>query len=123
MQFWAEPAVALFTDAARADGAAVIRLGGEYMRGYVWDCMFAGIHFAFSGYFCACGRSEISFLHNLLAIVLVRVPGAYLASVLFPDTLFPMGLATACGSVLSVTICCVLFFVLSRRGKLERLDG
>ena len=123
MQFWAEPAVALFTDAARADGAAVIRLGGEYMRGYVWDCMFAGIHFTFSGYFCACGRSEISFLHNLLSIVLVRVPGVYLTSMLFPDTLFPMGLATACGSLLSVTICCVFFFVLSRRGKLERLDG
>ena len=29
--------------------------------GYIWDCFFAGVHFSFSGYFCAYGRSELSF--------------------------------------------------------------
>src|SRR5699024_4614201 len=78
MQFAAEPVVSLFTDSAQSDGAEVIRLGGQYMRGYVWDCIFAGVHFSFSGYFCACGRSGLSFLHNISALLLVRVPGVYL---------------------------------------------
>lgn len=109
IQFTAEPVVALFTDAGAAGGAEVIHLGGEYFRSYIVDCIFAGVHFSFSGYFCACGRSGLSFLHNILAIVLVRIPGAYLTSTLFPGTLFPMGLATAAGSLFSMIICLILF--------------
>ena len=91
-------------------------MGGQYFRGYIWDCVFAGIHFSFSGYFCAYGRSEFSFLHNITAIALVRVPGVYLMSKLFADTLYPMGLATACGSLLSVVICVVVYHYLKRKG-------
>ena len=117
MQFAAGPVVSLFTDSTRADGAEVVRLGGQYMRGYVWDCIFAGIHFSFSGYFCACGKSGLSFLHNITAILLVRVPGVYLTSVWFPDTLFPMGLATSMGSLLSVIICIIAFTIITRRER------
>ena len=108
IQFVAEPVVGLFT----ADAAVKIA-GGQYIRGYIWDCIFAGIHFSFSGYFCACGRSELSFLHNITAIALVRIPGVYLTSVKFPDTLLPMGLATAAGSLLSAIICEAAFVWLS----------
>ena len=116
-QFASEPVVGLFTDPSKAEGAQVVRLGGQYLRGYVWDCLFAGIHFSFSGYFCACGKSGLSFLHNGIAILLVRLPGAYLASALFPSTLFPMGLATAAGSLLSVIVCAIAFWLLSRNKK------
>lgn len=115
IQFTSEPIIALFTDATSSAGAEVIRLGGEYLRGYIWDCFFAGIHFSFSGYFCACGKSGLSFLHNILAISLVRLPGVYLTSHFFPTTLFPMGLATACGSLLSVMICLIAFTMIRRK--------
>ena len=108
-QFISEQAVSLFTP-----DAVVITLGGQYLRGYIWDALFAGIHFCFSGYFCACGCSEISFIHNISAIALVRIPGVYLTSKLFPDTLFPMGLATAAGSLLSVIICIIAFALLKK---------
>ena len=117
MQVFAEPVVALFTDAAKADGAAVVRLGGQYLRGYVWDCIFAGIHFCFSGYFCAVGKSGLSFLHNIIAIVCMRIPGVYLTSKMFPETLLPMGLATASGSLVSVIICGIAFALLMRKQK------
>ena len=112
IQFAAAPVVGLFTT-----DAAVVVLGTQYIRGYIWDCIFAGIHFSFSGYFCACGKSGISFLHNIIAITLVRIPGVYLTSTLFPDTLFPMGLATAAGSLLSAIICVVAFTILNRKEK------
>lgn len=111
IQWTAQPVVGLFTT-----DPAVVQAGGQYIRGYIWDCIFAGIHFCFSGYFCAYGRSEISFLHNITAILLVRVAGVYLMSTLFPYNLFPMGLATAAGSILSVVICCAAFLYLKRRG-------
>lgn len=122
IQFTAEPIIAMFTDKASADGAEVVRFGGQYLRGYIWDCIFAGIHFSFSGYFCACGKSGMSFLHNILAIVLVRIPGVYLTSLLFPETLFPMGLATAAGSLLSVIICLIVFAVIQRKELLARKE-
>lgn len=116
MQLAAEPFVGLFTE----DGD-VIRLGSQYMRGYVWDCILAGTHFCFSGYFCAYGLSLISFLHNIASITLARIPLAYLASICFPDTLFPMGLATTAGSGLSVIICIGVFLWLER-GKRKDLQ-
>ena len=106
----AEQFVGLF-----AQDAEVIRLGGEYMRGYVWDCVLAGIHFCFSGYFCAYGLSGFSFLHNSVSIVCARIPLAYLASKAFPDTLLPMGLATTTGSAVSVIICLTVFAWMQRK--------
>ena len=115
MQFIAPSVVGLFTE-----DPGVIAAGGQYLRGYILDCIFAGIHFSFSGYFCACGKSGLSFLHNIIAIVLVRIPGVYLTSVMFPQTLLPMGLATAAGSLTSVVICVIAFAVLERQE--ERRD-
>ncbi len=117
MQFDAETFIGLF-----ADNAQVIRLGGQYMRGYVWDSALAGIHFCFSGYFCAYGLSGISFLHNSLSIVCVRIPGAYFASAYFTDTLFPMGLASTAGSALSVVVCTGVFLWMERRRKEGKTD-
>ena len=48
--------------------------------------------------------------------MLVRVPGAYFMSKLFPDNLLPMGLATATGSLLSVLICLLAYTLLKRKG-------
>ena len=110
MQFAAQGMVGLFTS-----DLAVAVAGGAYLRGYIWDATLGGIHFSFSGYFCAVGRSELSFLHNILAIILVRVPGAYLTSKWFPHTLLPMGLATAVGSLTSVVICVICYGYLKRK--------
>lgn len=115
MQFVSAWAVGIFT----AD-AAVIVLGSQYIKGYIWDCIFAGIHFSFSGYFCAYGKSYIGFVHNILSIVLVRVPGSYLASKLYAYTLFPMGLAAPAGSVLSVIICVGAYIWMKRHSRLQK---
>lgn len=114
VQFFAGDIIGLFSD--KAD---VIRLGSGYIKSYIFDCMFAGVHFCFSGFFCAYGRSGISFLHNSLSIILVRIPGAYFASKMFADTLFPMGLAATFGSILSSLIC--LFFFMRMRKKLGNI--
>lgn len=113
VQFTAPHILRVFT----AD-AMVIILGTQYIRSYIWDCIFAGIHFSFTGYFCAYGKSYIGFIHNIIAIVLVRVPGSYLASRYFPDTLFPMGLSAPAGSLLSVLICLFVYFWLKRHSRL-----
>ena len=112
MQMFPEKAVGLFTNDPQ-----VIVQGCQYLQGYVWDCVFAGIHFCFSGFFCACGWSIISFIHNAVSIVVARVPLAYLASIMYPTTLYPMGLATVTGSVVSVIICVGVFVWMKKHRK------
>lgn len=112
MQMFPEKAVGLFTNDSQ-----VIVQGCQYLQGYVWDCVFAGIHFCFSGFFCACGWSIISFIHNAVSIVVARVPLAYLASIMYPTTLYPMGLATVTGSVVSVIICVGVFVWMKKHRK------
>lgn len=110
-QIFAEPLLGLFV----RDDAEVIRMGSQYLRAYVWDCIFAGIHFCFSGYFCAYGKAVVSFGQNLLSILIIRIPGAYLASVFYPDTLYPMGLAAPVGSVFSAVLCLVVFLMMRKK--------
>lgn len=116
MLIGAENVVGLFTD----DETAVI-MGGQYMRGYVWDCILAGIHFCFSGYFCACRHSGISFAHNCASILLARVPLSYFASKYCLDSLLPMGLASTAGSCISVIICIVAYTVISKKQNAENM--
>ena len=112
VQFIAPSVVRPFTS-----DEAVVLAGASYIRGYIFDCLFAGVQFSFSGYFCAYGKSGLSFLHNTLSILLVRVPGAYLASKFFPQTLLPMGLASACGSLFSILVCVIAYHWLKRQQK------
>lgn len=114
MEFAAESVVGLFvTD------PVVKVMGGQYMRSYVWDCVLAGIHFCLSGYFCAYGLSGISFMHNAISILLARIPLSYMGAKNFPDTLFPMGLAPAVGSFLSVIICIIAYLWLRKRHRYQ----
>lgn len=87
----------------------VIRMGDDYLQSYVIDCAVAGVHFCFSGYFAAYRKAIFSFIHNVISIFAVRLPGTYLASVMFADPLWPMGMAAPAGSLLSVLICIFLY--------------
>ena len=109
-QFVPELLVSAFTD-----DAAVTVSGGQYLKSYVWDCAFAGATFAFSGYFCALERSEISFIHNIISILLVRIPVAYFMSAMYKNSLFPMGFASPLGSLLSLFICIAAYIILNKK--------
>lgn len=110
VQFCAGNIVSIFED-----NQEVIHLGTTYLLSYVWDVALAGMHFCFSGYFCAMEKSQISFIHNFLSIVLARVPLSYMFSKMFADTLFPMGAAAPIGSLLSVIICLIAYIILNKK--------
>ena len=114
-QFLATPILALFAK----DEPKVVRLGAQYLKSYIFDCGLAGIHFCFSGYFCAYGKSVYSFVHNIISVIAVRIPGAYFASVIFPATLYPMGWAAPMGSLLSALICVGFFLCLRQKSTVS----
>lgn len=93
----------------------IIEAGSQYLRAYSIDCVMAALHFCFSGYFCGDQKSGISFLHNLISVIFFRIPGTYLAVTLFPNTLYPMGLAAPIGSFVSFLICLGFYVYYLRR--------
>lgn len=94
---------------------AVLLAGCEYFRSYGTDTFFAAIHFCFSGYFCGDQKSNISFIHNILSIAIFRIPGTYLFSKWWPDSLYPMGWAAPMGSLFSAAVCGVVFIYLVKK--------
>lgn len=113
-EIFTEPIIAMFDK-----NEEVIRLGGEYLRTYAADCFIAGVHFCFSGYFCAYRLAGLSFAHNVMSSLLIRVPGSYIASVMFPDTLWQMGLVAPIGSAFSAVVCIIFMIYLKKKNKLR----
>ncbi len=109
VQLFSPGIVSLFTR-----DALVIRNGSAYLKGYVYETIFASVHFALSGYFAALGLMGITSAHNIISIVFMRIPGVYFLSLLYPSNLYPVGLASASGSVLSAVICVFIYFYLDR---------
>ena len=105
-QIWGADIVRIFSP----DDETVVRYGAQYLSSYSFDCILAGVHFCFSGFFSAYGKSMYTFAHNIISVLAVRIPGAYVASLLWPDNLFPMGCAAPLGSLLSILICAALYY-------------
>ncbi|MCQ2476953.1 MAG: MATE family efflux transporter [Clostridia bacterium] len=110
-QFISPFVISLFTK-----DASVIETGTPYLKSYVWDCLFAAIHFIFSGYFCAYSRSEFSFIHNSVSALFARIPLSYYFSKAY-KSLFYMGTAAPIGSILSILICIVFYIGMNRKSK------
>ncbi len=113
-QLVAENLVSVFTH-----DVAVISGGADYLRGYVYETVFAGIHYVFSGYFTALGLAGLSSGHNIISIVFMRIPGVYFLSLLYPIDLYPVGLASASGSLLSAVICVFAYIYLINAKKIR----
>ncbi len=110
-QFQAENILLLFS----SNEPKVISMGAEYLHSYVFDCIFASIHFCFSGFFSAYQKSILSFIHNVISVLVIRIPVAYLATIWYPATLYPMGWAPPIGSLLSAIICIVAYVLLKKK--------
>ena len=95
----------------------MITSGAKYLRGYSIALVFAAVHYVFTGYFNALGMSGISYVHNIISSVFLRIPGVYFISILYPRNLYPVGLASASGAVFSAIICVCIYFYLVRAGK------
>ena len=85
IQFIASPVVGLFTS-----DQTVIAFGSQYIRGYILTA-FAGIHFCFQRLLLCLRKIRDFLFHNIVAILCVRIPGAYLTLKMVPTDPFPDG--------------------------------
>ena len=92
----------------------VIAASADYLKSYAIDCLFTAFLFCFVGYFNGCGQTFFVMLQGLIGAFFVRIPVAWFISKTAGVTLFKLGLATPCSTIVQITLCIVYFFVNKR---------
>lgn len=94
---------------------AVIAVAAEYLKAYAVDCLLVSILFCMIGYFNGCGRTTFVMLQGIAGAFLVRIPVSFLMSKEDPVSLFRIGLATPCSSIVQILLCVGYFLWLKHR--------
>ncbi|MDO4572967.1 MAG: MATE family efflux transporter [Clostridia bacterium] len=100
--------------------AAVVAAAADYLRAYAVDTLIVPFMFCFAGYFSGCGRTSFVMLQGVAGAFLVRIPVSYLMSRSAGASLFRIGLATPCSSVVQLVLLLMFYVYCERR---RRLDG
>ena len=95
----------------------VIAAAADYLKSYAIDTMIVSFLFCYIGYFNGCGRTTFVMLQGLTGAFLVRIPVSYLMSRVEPVSLFRIGLATPCSTVVQIVLCTGYFVWMLRREK------
>jgi len=106
--------VALARIFARND-LPVARAGADYLRAYAVDSALVPFLFCFAGYFNGCGRTRFVMAQGIAGSFGVRIPVSYLMSRWKPVSLFHVGLATPCSTVVQIALCLIYYLRMQRQ--------
>lgn len=100
----------------------MITAAADYLKAYAIDCLQTCFLFCFIGFFNGLGMTRFVMLQGVIGAFLIRIPVAFLMSREVPVSMFHIGLATPCSTVLQVIMCLVCFWITDRKYK-NRLDN
>lgn len=92
----------------------VILAAADYLRAYAIDTLLVSFLFCFIGYFNGCGNTMFVMAQGIVGAFLVRIPVSFLMSRTEPASLFGVGLATPCSTIVQIVLCAGFFLYLRR---------
>ena len=92
-----------------SNDAEVIAAAADYLKAYAIDCLLTCFLFCFIGFFNGLGMTRFVMVQGIVGAFLVRIPVAFLMSREVPVSMFHIGLATPCSTVLQVALCLIWF--------------
>jgi len=95
----------------------VIAASADYLRAYAIDTLLTSIMFCFAGYFSGCGNTTFVMAQGIAGAFLVRIPVSFAMSRLKPVSLFRVGLATPCSTVVQILLFLCYYILQERREK------
>ncbi len=98
-----------------ARDSAVIGASSEYLKAYAIDCLLTCFLFCFVGFFNGMECTRFVMLQGIAGAFLMRVPVSFLMSRWKPVSLFRIGLATPCSTILQITLCFLYMFFLRKQ--------
>lgn len=102
--------------------AEVIAYSAEYLRSYAIDCLLTCFLFCFTGYFNGCGKTKFVMIQGIIGAFMVRIPVSYLMSKITPVSVFKVGLATPCSTIIQIILCSAYFMHALRKEKQTASD-
>ncbi len=90
-----------------ASDREVIAASADYLRAYAIDCLLTCFLFCFIGFFNGMEYTRFVMIQGIIGAFLVRVPVSFLMSRIEPVSLFRIGLATPCSTVVQIMLCLV----------------
>lgn len=109
--FHGDVLAAIFTAEPPVAEAAV-----DYLRAYAVDCLMTCFLFCFIGYFNGLGMTRFVMIQGLVGAFLVRIPVSLYMSRQEWATLFHIGLAVPCATVVQIALCLTVFYFANRDG-------
>ena len=100
-----------------ARDAAVIGAAADYLRAYAIDTLLTSILFCFIGYFNGRGNTAFVMVQGIVGAFLVRIPVSLLMSRMEPVSLFRVGLATPCSTVVQIALFLGCYAVTAARDR------
>lgn len=97
--------------------ADIVAAAADYLRAYAIDVVLTSFLFSFIGYFNGMGRTGFVMVQGLVGAFGVRIPVSFAMSRLTPVSLFHVGLATPCSSLVQIALCGGYFLVLKKKRK------
>ena len=104
-----------------SDDSGVVFSGFQYLRAYAIDCLFTSFLFCFIGFYNGIGRTKFVMWQGILGAFAVRIPVSYVFSKMEPVSIFKIGLATPCSSLLQITLCMLYLLFVEKSLKKEKL--
>lgn len=93
----------------------VIAAGWEYLKAYGIDTLLVSFLFCFIGYFSGCGSTAFVMIQGVIGAFCVRIPVSFLMSRITPVSVFRVGLATPCSTLLQIILCVIWFMLRKKR--------
>ena len=97
--------------------AEVINASAQYLKAYAIDCLLTCFLFCFIGFFNGMEYTGFVMVQGIAGAFLVRVPVSYVMSRQTPVSLFHVGLATPCSTVLQITMCFICYACWMKKRK------
>ena len=110
--FHGEMLAAIFTK-----DTAVMAAAASYLKAYAIDCLLTSFLFCFIGYFNGCGFTFFTMLQGIIGAFCVRIPVSIYMKSIVPVSLFRIGLATPCSSLVQIAFCLTVFIVKRKKRK------
>jgi Na+-driven multidrug efflux pump len=81
----------------------------DYLKAYAIDCLLTCFLFCFIGFYNGIARTKFVMLQGIVGAFLVRIPVAFLMQHIGGGSLFMIGLATPCSTVLQIILCFAVY--------------
>ena len=101
-----------------SNDAHVITASADYLKAYAIDCLLTCFLFCFIGFFNGIGMTRFVMIQGIIGAFLVRIPVAFLMSREIPVSMFHIGLATPCSTIVQVCLCLICFVYANRKHRM-----